>query len=61
MKLYHITKDLNHNGLFYPRIPQCRAEVEDSEPLTTHTSTGDPPTLAGRSGSVFYRVTALFP
>ena len=30
MKLYHITKDLNHNGLFYPRIPQCRAEVEDS-------------------------------
>ena len=30
------------------------------EPLLTHVSTGDPPTLAGRFGSVFCGVTAPF-
>lgn len=30
MKLYHLTKDLNHDGRFFPRIPNCRAEIEDN-------------------------------
>lgn len=29
MKLYHLTKDLTHNGMFYPRVPTNRAEIED--------------------------------
>lgn len=29
MKLYHVTKDLNHDGHFTPRIPQCRYHLED--------------------------------
>ena len=32
-----------------------------SETLPTHTSTGYPPTLAARSGSVSYRITAPSP
>ena len=31
------------------------------EPLATHSSTGDPPALAGSFGSVSYGVTAPFP
>ena len=42
-------------GLLLP-VPPSR-----SKPLLIHTSTGDPPTLAGRSGSVSCGVTAPFP
>ena len=42
-------------GLLLP-LPCCHSET-----LPTHTSTGCPPTLAGRSGSVSYRITAPFP
>ena len=42
-------------GLLLP-MPCCYSET-----LPTHTSTGYPPTLAARSGSVSYRITAPFP
>ena len=48
-----------------PRSPfqhcywQC--PLSHDEPLVTHTSMRDSPTLAGRSHSVFYGVTAPFP
>ena len=38
---------------------QCPTPM--GEPPVTHTSAGDPPTLAGRSGSASCRVTAPFP
>ena len=37
----------------------CQCPSPSGEPLSTHTSTGDPPTLAGRSGSVFCLVTGF--
>ena len=39
----------------------CQCPYPQSEPQLLHTSTGDPPTLAGRLGSVSYRITTLFP
>ena len=39
----------------------CQCPHPCGEPLLTHTSAGDPLTLAGRSGSVSYGVTAPFP
>ena len=42
-------------GLLLPVLPP------HSEPLLTHASRGDPPTLAGRSHSFFSGVTAPFP
>ena len=39
----------------------CQCLCACGEPLLTHTSTGDPPTLPDRSGSVSCGVTALFP
>ena len=39
----------------------CQCPCPQSEPQPLHTSTKYPPTLAGRLGSVFYRVTTLFP
>ena len=39
----------------------CQCPLSHVEPLLTHTSMGDPPTLAGRSHSVSYGVTAPFP
>ena len=48
-----------------PRSPfqdcYCQCPLSHDKPLLTHTSMGDPPTLAGRSHSVFYGVTAPFP
>ena len=43
-------------------LPRCCCQCPRpcGEPLLTHTSTGDPPTLAGRSGSVSCGVTAPF-
>ena len=38
----------------------CQGFSPGGEPMLTHTSAGDPPTLAGRSGSVSSGVTALF-
>ena len=46
-------------GTFQDCCYQC--PCPQGEPLLTHTSTGDPPTLAGRSGSVSCGVTASFP
>ena len=42
-------------SLLLPLLLSC------GEPLLTHPSTGDPPTLAARSGSVSYSVTVPFP
>ena len=39
----------------------CRCLHPHSEPLLTHACKGDPPSLAGRYGSVFCRVTSSFP
>ena len=39
----------------------CQCCCPCGKPLLTHASTGDPPTLAGRSGSVSCRITTLFP
>lgn len=36
---YHISTNLNHNGVFYPRIPSCRHEHEDS--VTKRISVGN--------------------
>ena len=38
----------------------CQCPSPNGETLLTHTSTGDPPTLAGSSGSVTCGVTASF-
>ena len=38
----------------------CQCLCPHSEPFLVHASTGDPPTLAGRSGSVSCGVTAPF-
>ena len=38
----------------------CHDSCLYGEPLLTHASTGDPPTLAGSFGSVFCGVTAFF-
>ena len=46
-------------GIFQDCCFQC--PHPHSKPLLNHTSTGDPPTLASRSGSVSWRVTAPFP
>ena len=45
-------------GTFQDCCYQCPYPC--GEPLSTHTSAGDPPTLAGRFGSVFCGVTAPF-
>ena len=37
----------------------CQCPSPNGEPLSTHTSTGDPPTLADRSGSVSCLVTGF--
>ena len=39
----------------------CQCPCPHSEPLPPPTSAGDPPTLAGRSGSVSYGVSASSP
>ena len=38
----------------------CQGHCLHSEPLTTHAFTGNPPRLAGRSGSICRWVTATF-
>ena len=54
-----VIDDLMPRGTFQDCCYQC--PCPQGEPLLTHTSTGDPPTLAGRSGSVSCGVTASFP
>ena len=39
----------------------CQCPHPNGEPPVPQASTGDPPALAGRSGSVSWRVTAPFP
>ena len=39
----------------------CQCPCPCGKPLLTHASTGDPPTLAGRSGLVSCRITPPFP